>query len=186
MTDLSVRNGQVIPKQQRVLSDVTKGYTYFAERDVIVAKITPCFENGKIGLIGPLTNGIGFGSTEFYVLRANPESLPEFLFLSLCAPEFAARGADSMTGAAGQQRLTKTFLHNYEIAIPDLETQRKLVAEMAVERATIAGVAELKAKFESRITARLAAVWGAAPAVESASSVPVAVDKETGNALVNS
>ena len=160
MSDLSARQGEVIPKQERPLETVIKGYTYFAERDVIVAKITPCFENGKMGVIGKLKNGIGFGSTEYYVIRANADVLPEFLFASLCHPQFIAQGEANMSGSAGQQRVTKSFIHNYQIAVPDLDTQRKLVAELQREQASLAGLAELRAKYAAKIAARLAAVWG--------------------------
>ncbi len=160
MSDLSVRQGQVIPKQERPLDTVIKGYTYFAERDVIVAKITPCFENGKMGVIGKLKNGIGFGSTEYYVLRANSAVLPEFLFASLCHPQFITQGEANMSGSAGQQRLTKSFIHNYQIAVPDLTTQRKLVADLQREQATLAGLEEMKAKYAAKIAARLAVLWG--------------------------
>jgi len=160
MSDLSARQGEVIPKQERPLETVIKGYTYFVERDVIVAKITPCFENGKMGVIGKLKNGIGFGSTEYYVIRANGDLLPEFLFASLCHPQFIAQGEANMSGSAGQQRVTKSFIHNYQIAVPDLDTQRKLVAELQREQATLAGLAELRAKYAAKIAVRLAAVWG--------------------------
>ena len=161
MSDLSPRQGEVIPKQERPLETVIKGYTYFAERDVIVAKITPCFENGKMGVIGKLKNGIGFGSTEYYVIRANADVLPEFLFASLCHPQFISQGESNMSGSAGQQRVTKSFIHNYQIAVPDLDTQRKLVAELQREQATLAGLMELRGKYAAKIAARLAAVWGA-------------------------
>ena len=163
MSDLSARQGEVIPKQERPLETVIKGYTYFAERDVIVAKITPCFENGKMGVIGKLKNGIGFGSTEYYVLRTNADVLPEFLFASLCHPQFITQGEANMSGSAGQQRVTKSFIHNYQIAVPDLDTQRKLVAELQREQATLAGLRELRAKYAAKIAARLAAVWGEKP-----------------------
>ena len=66
-----------------------------------------------------------------------------------------------MSGSAGQQRVTKSFIHNYQIAVPDLDTQRKLVAELQREQATLAGLMELRGKYAAKIAARLAAVWGA-------------------------
>ena len=119
-----------------------------------------------MGVVGPLKNGIGFGSTEFYVLRASDQVLPEFLFLTLCDPYFTKFGERSMTGAAGQQRVTKDFIHGYQIAVPALDIQRRLAAELQREQATLAGLVELRAKFEAKIAARLAAVWGEAPAAE--------------------
>ncbi|MDQ3473244.1 MAG: hypothetical protein M3447_05850 [Acidobacteriota bacterium] len=67
-------------EQARPIGDVLNGYTYFAEDDVVVAKITPCFENGKGALAKGLENGIGFGTTELHVLRAGRQLFPQFLF----------------------------------------------------------------------------------------------------------
>ena len=86
--------------------------------------------------------------------------------MTLCDPYFTKFGERSMTGAAGQQRVTKDFIHGYQIAVPALDIQRRLAAELQREQATLAGLVELRAKFEAKIAARLAAVWGEAPAAE--------------------
>lgn len=160
MAGLPVHQGAVAPKQERPLSQVIKGYTYFCEHDLLIAKITPCFENGKMTVVGPLKNQVGFGSTEFFVLRANKTVLPEFLYLSLCDPSFIELGEKSMTGAAGQQRVMYDFINGYLIAVPPLDIQRALVAELQKEQSALASLADLQAKFEAKIAARLAAVWG--------------------------
>ena len=75
----------------RPLGDMRRGYTFFKDRDIPFAKITPCMENGKCALATDLTNGIGFGSTEFHVLRAGPELLPKFLHHYVRAESYRAQ-----------------------------------------------------------------------------------------------
>ena len=103
------------------------GFTYFRRNDVIVAKITPCFENGKGACLDSLSTEIGFGSTEFHVLRAKSLLAPQFLYHVTTLTEFRRLGADAMTGAAGQQRVPQEFVSNYPIAIPPLPEQTAIV-----------------------------------------------------------
>ena len=79
MEDLNTDGPAFVPSKERELAGVLTGYTYFKDGDVLLAKITPCFENGKAGVARGLLNGIGFGSTEFFVLRGGEKVLPEFL-----------------------------------------------------------------------------------------------------------
>ncbi|RME57390.1 restriction endonuclease subunit S, partial [Candidatus Parcubacteria bacterium] len=106
----------------RNLADVYGGYTYCRNNDVILAKITPCFENGKGALLGGLTNGIAFASTEFHVLR--PESsLPRFVwYVTKCIP-FRQLGKLEMKGAVGQQRVPDSFVANFHVAAPSKNQQ---------------------------------------------------------------
>jgi type I restriction enzyme M protein len=106
MEDLNSDGPVFAPSKQRELAAVMTGYTYFKDADVLLAKITPCFENGKAGIARDLLNGIGFGSTEFYVLRASDKILPEFLYYFVTRSDFRDEGAARMSGAAGQQRVT--------------------------------------------------------------------------------
>lgn len=66
--------------EEKLLSEVGSSYTYFKDNDVLLAKVTPCFENGKARIAKGLCNGIGFGSSEFYVLRCTENVLPEWIF----------------------------------------------------------------------------------------------------------
>ena len=110
------------------LSEVGNGYTYFQNEDVILAKITPCFENGKGALARDLKNGIAFGTTELHVLRAKPESLdPRFLFYLSISHEFRKLGEGEMYGAGGQKRVPESFIQDYRAAIPELPVQRQIV-----------------------------------------------------------
>lgn len=97
---------------------IWNGFTYFRRNDVLVAKITPCFENGKGAYLHSLPTEVGFGSTEFHVLRTKSFVLPQFLYLPTKTSEFRKLGADAMTGAAGQQRVPLSFIANYSIPLP--------------------------------------------------------------------
>ena len=103
------------------------GYTCFQNNDVLVAKITPCFENGKGALAHGLKNGIGFGSTEFHVLRAKEKILPSFLHLITTTHRFRATGEFTMSGSAGQKRVPAEFLRSYPIQLPLLGEQSRII-----------------------------------------------------------
>ncbi len=128
MEDLGVAVKFPEPKQVRKLSDVVGSYTYFAEADVLLAKITPCFENGKLGIAKGLKNGIGFGSSEFIVLRPYSAITSEWLFYFLSRDDFRSEGAQRMGGAVGQQRVPKEFLEACQIPIPPLSEQQRIVS----------------------------------------------------------
>ena len=113
-------------RQTRELTDVIEGYTYFAEGDVVVAKITPCFENGKGSLATNLANGIAFGTTELHVLRCSPRLDRRFLtYLTYC-DAFRRLGEAAMYGAGGQKRVPTSFLSNLTPAFPPLHEQRAI------------------------------------------------------------
>lgn len=112
----------------RPISEVQKGYTNFADGDVLLAKITPCFENGKIAQARTKTR-IGFGSTEFHVLRAIPEKLnARYLVHFLRRDKIRNDGERKMTGSAGQRRVPKHFLESLLIPLPSLPEQRRIAA----------------------------------------------------------
>lgn len=102
--------------ENRPLSDGRRGYTLFQRGDVIVAKITPCFENGKVALLSELETDFGLGSTEFHVLRAKPGHDPRFIYHWTRHPAFLRAGEASMTGSAGQRRVPAGFFERFEIA----------------------------------------------------------------------
>lgn len=108
-------------------SAVWNGFSYFRRSDVLVAKITPCFENGKGACLNTLPTEVGFGSTEFHVLRAGHDISPRFLHLLTTLPDFRQSGADEMTGAAGQQRVPQAFVENYSLPLPPLAEQAAIV-----------------------------------------------------------
>jgi len=95
---------------------------------VLLAKITPCFENGKLGIAEGLTNGIGFGSSEFIVFRSSENLSKEFLYYFLNREAFRKEGAKVMSGAVGHKRVPKDFIENYLIPLPPLPEQKRIVA----------------------------------------------------------
>ena len=115
-----LRNNDVVfCKIDRPLSELKKGsYTYFAESDIIVAKITPCMENGKCAIAQNLTNGIGFGSSEFHVFRCNKMVGNRFLFAYLNRESIRKQAAERMTGASGHRRVPIEFYEDLEIPVP--------------------------------------------------------------------
>ena len=127
MKAVSQFEGAIVENDVRRYGDVNKGYTYFKERDVLFAKITPCMENGKIAIVGKLKNGVGFGSTEFHVLRCNEELLPEFLYFVLRQKSFRQQARMKMTGTAGQLRVPSSFLETYQFPVPSLPIQQKII-----------------------------------------------------------
>jgi type I restriction enzyme S subunit len=117
------------------IGDIGSGYTYFADNDVVVAKITPCFENGKGALARGLRNGVAFGTTELHVLRAKPTELhPEYLFYLSISYPFRGAGEASMYGAGGQKRLPESFIKDLRWTLPPLSEQRAIAAFL--DRAT--------------------------------------------------
>ena len=123
--------GKLQNVESRKVADVWEGYTYFRRNDVVMAKITPCFENGKGGLLDALPTAIGFGTTEFIVLRAVAQRIrPGFLAKLLSLKTFRVLGADSMTGAAGQQRVPLDFVKNFRIALPSLNEQDQILTAL--------------------------------------------------------
>ena len=130
MADLRENQIAFIPQQQKSLGEIGGSYTYFADDDVLLAKVTPCFENGKAGIAKNLTNGVGFGSSEFYVLRSSEAVLPELLYYCVTSPQFRQSGIDSMTGTGGLQRVPRQFVGGYQVPLPPLDVQREVVAEV--------------------------------------------------------
>ncbi|EIA1298211.1 restriction endonuclease subunit S [Vibrio vulnificus] len=119
-------SGKVISTEDKSYDDVSKGFTSFVDKDVLVAKITPCFENGKGALVDNLTNGIGFGSTEFHVLRAKKGTHPEFIYYLTRTKELRVRGEMNMQGSAGHRRVTADYFNAYKVLTPPLPEQRKI------------------------------------------------------------
>ena len=127
MKDMGINNKLAIPNQKRKLKDVRGSYTYFSEGDILLAKITPCFENGKMGIAFNLLNGIGFGSSEYIIFRPNKNLKNEWLYYFLNRNSFRINGARNMSGAVGHKRVIKNFIENTLIPIPSLEEQEKIL-----------------------------------------------------------
>lgn len=113
---------------ERPVGEVLKGYTAFERGDVLLAKITPCMENGKAVHTGDLPHALGFGSTEFHVLRPKNGTDGRYLFHMVWNPHFREAAAKNMTGSAGQKRVPASFLESYKAPFPPLSEQKRIAA----------------------------------------------------------
>jgi type I restriction enzyme S subunit len=158
MSDIS-EDGRVLNYQTRKYSEVCEGYTPFENGDIIIAKITPCFENGKGALVTRLLNGIGFGSTELHVLRPLKNKISkEFLFQFINSRHFRKLGKANMVGTAGQKRVPVNFISTYKFIFPPLPEQRKIatilfVWDKAIEKVTF--LIDVKRNFKQALMQEL-------------------------------
>ena len=112
----------------RVWKKVKKGYTHFANNDIGIAKITPCFENKKSVVFSSLINGYGAGTTELYILRTiSSLVIPEYLLNFVKRDDFIAGGVLTFSGDVGQQRVTKDYVANYLFTLPPLNEQQRIL-----------------------------------------------------------
>ena len=118
-------------------TDVSTGLSYFEEDDVIVAKITPCFENGKCALAENVPGGRALGSTEFHVIRPGSGILPRFLFYAVVSEAFREPGKAQMHGAAGQKRVPTDFIKDFCLSFPDRAAQRVVAAFLDLQTSEI-------------------------------------------------
>ena len=119
--------GEIIGTETRRLEDIGSGYTPFCENDVLFAKITPCMENGKTAIARHLENGVGYGSTEFHVLRSKKYVMPEWVFAFVRQPAFREQAKASFTGTAGQQRVPADFFKQTLLPVPPMQEQERIV-----------------------------------------------------------
>ncbi|MBP9210866.1 MAG: restriction endonuclease subunit S [Saprospiraceae bacterium] len=149
MEDLGVCDNEIKLKKEKPLKDVAGSYTYFADNDVLLAKITPCFENGKLGVAKNLTNGIGFGSSEYIVFRCPEYIVPEFLFYFLSRESLREEGKKFMSGAVGHKRVSKDWIENYLFTFPkSKEVQQTIVRQLDALRAE---TQKLEAVYQKKI-----------------------------------
>ena len=114
-------------QETRVWKKIKTGFTHFAENDVAIAKISPCFENKKSAILQNLKNGYGAGTTELYILRACSIVLPEYLFWIVKTDSFINEGVGNFSGVVGQQRLARDIVENYYIPLPPIKEQKRIV-----------------------------------------------------------
>jgi type I restriction enzyme S subunit len=155
-------SGRFEPLGDRKVAEVRKGYTPFRDGDVIFAKVTPCMENGKAAVLKGLTNGVGFGSTEFFALRPKNGLEANYLFHFILQSNFRRDAARNMTGAVGLRRVPKQWLEQQTIPLPDPDEQRRIVAEIEKQFTRLeAGVAALR-RVQANLKRYRAAVLKAA------------------------
>ncbi|WBM74028.1 restriction endonuclease subunit S [Saprospira grandis] len=132
--------GEIDLSTNKTIGEVYKGFTYFKEEDVLFAKITPCMENGKGAVVRGLTNGIGFGSTEFHVLRAKEEVTADWIYGVTASNRFRTIAAHNMKGSGGQKRVPLSFFSDYKVAKPrkeDLSRYTEIAADIKKQKALI-------------------------------------------------
>ena len=120
--------GTITAPENRTLEEVrAQSYRTFAPGDVIFAKITPCMENGKSAVVPEIPSGLGFGSTEFHVLRPRTGVNQRYIWHFVRQESFRRNAEAHMTGSVGQARVPATFLESFPIVMPDATTQAKVV-----------------------------------------------------------
>lgn len=159
MADLNENSYEFFPKEERNINNVYNGYTYFKDSDVLLAKVTPCFENGKAGIAKNLRNGIGFGSSEFVVLRSGENVLPLWLYLNVTSPRFRELGKARMTGTGGLQRVPKDFIESYLIPLPSIEVQQEAISKIENEQQLVNCNKDLVQLFEKKIKDEINKLW---------------------------
>jgi type I restriction enzyme, S subunit len=153
MNKLGIEKKYSEPSEAKLLKEVFKSYQYFEDNDVVFAKITPCFENGKLGIMRNLTNGIGFGSSEFVVLRSKSETRSDFVYYCLLDDVFRKNGAENMSGAVGHKRVTKEYYFNYKIPVPPLDIQDLFVKKFDEIWTHASTIAKVKHKKKAELMA---------------------------------
>lgn len=186
MPAVDAQSGTIASPTVRPYAEVAKGFTAFRDGDVIMAKITPCMENGKAAIVHGLTNGLGFGSTEFHVLRPTERVLAAYVYYFIRQGSFRQAAEMEMTGSVGQKRVPADFIESAEIPLPPLAEQKRIVeaierltARVDAARARLAVVPAILKRFRQAVLAaacsgRLTEDWREAnPESESTQSLVV-------------
>ena len=158
MKDLGIQN--IYPKSNEIkkLEKVYNSYTYFEDNDILLAKITPCFENGKLGIASNLVNGVGFGSSEYIVLRCSEEVIPQYIYFCLNQPSFRIIGENQMSGAVGHKRVPIEYVENTKIYLPPIEDQKRIVAKLDAANTEFRNANESIAKSKANLLALKSAI----------------------------
>lgn len=119
--------GEIDLSVKKQVKEVLSGYTYFEDGDVTIAKITPCFENGKGAHMNGLLNGVGYGTTELIVIRPSEEVNSDWLYYLTQTHRFRKNGEALMLGSGGQKRVHESYVNNFRVDIPNINVQREIV-----------------------------------------------------------
>jgi len=151
--------GEIVTGEYKPYSElVRKGFSNFRENDVLFAKITPCMQNGKAAVFKG--NDIGFGSTEFFVLRVGERVLPRFVYHLVRQEQFRADARENLTGTAGQQRVPRQFLENYTVNLPSLSEQQRIVDIMDHAASVQSLRKDFRTKLHEFVPALFAEIFG--------------------------
>ena len=160
MASVSEETMSIAVHEERPFSEVAKGYTPFRRGDVLVAKITPCFENGKMALADDLPHELGFGTTEFHVFRPSERVTGPYLFNFLRVPWLRNAGAMKMRGAAGQRRVPVDFFTSVQIPIPPLAEQQRIAGILDAADALRAKRREALAQLDTLLQSTFLELFG--------------------------
>jgi type I restriction enzyme S subunit len=150
--------GTIAWPETRPLHEVAKGYTWFTNGDIIMARITPCMQNGKAALAKNLVNGVAFGSTEFHVIRPGKSVYGEWIYHLVRHKAFRDDAADHFKGTAGQQRVPKSFFEEKLIPVPPLHEQRRIVAALDALQVEVDALKRLQAETAAELYALLPSI----------------------------
>ena len=159
MEDVKQNNLITIPQKTKKLSEVTTSYTYFKTDDILLAKVTPCFENGKCTIAKELINGIGFGSSEFIVLRCNENIKKEWVYCFLVSNNFKKLGVKSFTGTSGLRRVPKDFVAKYKIPVPSIDIQEEHIKKIYSDINFIDRNLKMIKNMEDKINNKINSIW---------------------------
>ncbi len=154
MSSIPVQFSEAHAEELRPWNAIKSGFTHFAEGDVGVAKITPCFENGKSTVFCNLSNGIGAGTTELHIVRPLGGIDPRYVLLFLKTPTFLKEGEAVMTGSAGQKRLPRSYFENKPFSLPPLTEQSRIVTRVD-ELMKVCDALEASSQLEAQQHAQL-------------------------------
>ncbi|MDO5343204.1 MAG: restriction endonuclease subunit S, partial [Bacteroidia bacterium] len=153
--------GDIDVSEERIAKEVIKGFTSFIDGDVLMAKITPCMENGKGAIAKGLRNNRGFGSTEFLVIRPDANKVcSDWIYYYTVGKKFRKDCERNMTGSAGQKRVPKTYIENCLIPVPSMEEQRNLVDSLNKAKTIIKLRKHELQKLDDLIKARFGEMFG--------------------------
>jgi type I restriction enzyme S subunit len=190
MAGVEAETGRINITERRTWKTVKKGYTKFQENDVLVAKITPCMENGKACIARHLHGAAGAGSTEFHVFRPDTKIIePEWLYLFLNQKRIRSAAKRQMGGAVGQQRVPASFYESLVLPLPDIEKQRELLESLIGQGVRITQIEEelrsvLKKLKRARASILKAAVEGRLVETEAEIASRENTDYESGGLLL--
>jgi type I restriction enzyme S subunit len=157
MSAVDESNGTIREYALRRYAEVSKGYTYFEEGDILFAKITPCMQNGKHAIIHDIPGGFGFGSTEFHVIRSCNRIDANYLLHFLRQPSVLSGAAAHFQGAVGQQRVPPEYIKSLPVPLPPVLEQKRIAAKLDEQMATLASAqAALAAQREAATALRSA------------------------------
>ncbi|MFJ3152184.1 restriction endonuclease subunit S [Pseudomonas putida] len=166
--------GGIRLNEEKELCEIGSGYTYFCDDDVVVAKITPCFENGKGALASGLTNKTAFGTTELHVMRVSPEQLdPHFLFYLTISDLFRKIGESEMYGAGGQKRVPESFIKDFRAGLPSPDEQEVIARFLDFKTAQIDALIAKKKSLLDKLVEKRTALIGHAVTKGLDPSVPM-------------